>query len=75
MDASGQGATNGTPVVICPYNGQNTQKGGRGPTGRSTISKLVCASTRTGPAPPTMVSPVIMWTCNGQSNQQWTTLP
>ena len=71
LDASGQGATPGTKVIIWPCNGQVNQEWTVNSNGTITgVQSGLCldvagASTADGAL-------IDLWTCNGQSNQQWT---
>ncbi len=70
LDASGQGTTNGTAVIIWDCNGQANQQWNVNSNGTITgVQSGLCldangAVTANG-------TKIIIWACNGQTNQQW----
>jgi hypothetical protein len=70
LDASGQGRTNGTQVIIWDCNGQANQQWNVNTNGTITgvQSGLCLDATGAGTANGTKI---ILWACNGGANQQW----
>lgn len=70
LDASGQGTTNGTTVVIWDCNGQANQQWNVNANGTITgVQSGLCldanaAATANG-------TKLILWSCTGGTNQQW----
>jgi hypothetical protein len=71
LDASGQGTTDGTGVVISDCNGDANQQWNINANGTITgvESGLCLDADGAGTAIGTRV---ILWSCHGASNQQWT---
>ena len=70
LDASGQGTTNGTQVIIWDCNGQPNQQWNTNSNGTITgvQSGLCLDANGSGTANGTKI---IIWACHGGANQQW----